>query len=108
MVNMNTKNCAKTIFSLIAFYLIISCSNKTGYKAERDNDGLKYESTNAVEEDTDGDDGGTVYVCASGKAIRYHTDPYCRGLRRCSREIIATTVEEAQDNGRTPCHICAY
>ena len=105
---MNTKNYIKTIFTLILFPLLSSCENKTERNREMDSDNTRYVSTNAVEEDTDGDDDGMVYVCASGKARRYHTDPYCRGLRRCSREIIATTVEEAQDNGRTPCRICAY
>lgn len=86
---MNANSFYKPIFALIVFSFISSCANKTKHNA--------------------GDAGeGVVYVCVSNSARRYHVDPDCKGLRRCSYKIIATTVEEAQDNGRTPCRICAY
>lgn len=86
---MNVNSFYKPIFALIAFSLLPSCANKTKHNAGDTEEGV-------------------VYVCISNSARRYHVDHNCRGLRRCSREIIATTVEEAQDNGRTPCRICAY
>lgn len=77
----------KTI--LFVSLLLISCGKKTKHNAGDTEEGV-------------------VYVCVSNSARRYHVDPECKGLRQCSYEIIATTVEEAQDNGRTPCRICAY
>ena len=47
-----------------------------------------------------------VYVCTSGTSKRYHSDRYCSALSRCSGEIEEVSVEEAEDMGRTPCHIC--
>ena len=48
----------------------------------------------------------TVYVCTGEKAIRYHKSEDCRGLLRCSAEIVEQDVDEAEDQGLTPCKIC--
>lgn len=47
-----------------------------------------------------------VYICTSGTSKRYHSDRYCSGLGRCTGEIEEVSVEDAEDMGRTPCHIC--
>lgn len=52
-------------------------------------------------------DAGCVYVCSGPQAKRYHSTRDCYGLSRCSGEIVETTVEEAEDNGRTPCRMCS-
>lgn len=47
-----------------------------------------------------------VYICTGGSSKRYHCDPDCKGLSRCSGEIEKISEEEAEDMGRTPCKIC--
>lgn len=53
-------------------------------------------------------DGEAVYICTGGYSKRYHFDRFCSGLSNCRGEIEAVSVEEAEDEGRTPCHKCAY
>lgn len=48
----------------------------------------------------------TVYICTGETSTKYHSDPDCRGLSRCSGEIEEISEEEAEDMGRTPCKIC--
>ena len=52
------------------------------------------------------DHGYNVYICTGGSSKRYHCDPDCKGLSRCSGEIEEVSEEEAEDMGRTPCKIC--
>lgn len=47
-----------------------------------------------------------VYICTGETSTKYHSDPDCRGLSRCSGEIEEVSEEEAEDMGRTPCKIC--
>lgn len=47
-----------------------------------------------------------VYICNGPESKRYHSTPDCRGLSRCSTAIEKVTLEEAEREGRTPCHIC--
>ena len=47
-----------------------------------------------------------VYICTGGSSKRYHCDPDCKGLSRCSGEIEEISEEEAEDMCRTPCKIC--
>jgi len=47
-----------------------------------------------------------VYVCLGRSAKRYHSVRDCKGLSRCSREVCEVTVEDAEDNGKTPCRLC--
>ena len=51
-------------------------------------------------------DDETVYICTGENATKYHCDPDCSGLSRCSGEIEEVSEEEAEDMGRTPCKIC--
>ena len=46
-----------------------------------------------------------IYVLEK-TSTKYHSDPDCRGLYRCSGEIEEVSEEEAEDIGRTPCKIC--
>lgn len=48
----------------------------------------------------------SVYICTWETSTKYHSDPDCRGLSRCSGEIEEVSEEEAEDIGRTPCKIC--
>lgn len=48
----------------------------------------------------------SVYICTGETSTKYHSDPDCRGLSRCSGEIEEVSEEEAEDMGRTPCKIC--
>ncbi len=47
-----------------------------------------------------------VYVCSGQSARRYHSVNDCRGLSRCSGEVVEMTIEEADSYGKTPCKMC--
>jgi hypothetical protein len=47
-----------------------------------------------------------VYICTGATAKRFHKSEKCRGLSRCSGEIIKVSKEEAIKRGKTPCKIC--
>ena len=47
-----------------------------------------------------------LILCTGETSTKYHSDPDCRGLSRCSGEIEEVSEEEAEDMGRTPCKIC--
>ncbi len=51
-------------------------------------------------------DDETVYICTGETSTKYHSDPDCRGLGRCSGEIEKVSEDEAEEMGRTPCRIC--
>jgi len=48
----------------------------------------------------------TVYICTGPKAKRFHAHRNCRGLNKCIAEIVAISLDKAQNNGYTPCKIC--
>ncbi|KAA6351488.1 hypothetical protein EZS27_000567 [termite gut metagenome] len=47
----------------------------------------------------------TVYICTGPKAKVYHATPKCKGLYRCSKEVIAISLDEINKT-RRPCKIC--
>lgn len=47
-----------------------------------------------------------VYVCTGNNAKRYHSIEDCKGLSKCSGEIIEMTIDEAEEEGKTPCKLC--
>jgi len=47
-----------------------------------------------------------VYVCDSPKAVAYHSRENCRGLQKCTHDIIAMSVAAAKDRGLRTCQIC--
>jgi len=50
----------------------------------------------------------TVYVCDSKKAYAYHVDRDCKGLKRCTHEIITISKSDAVNKyKRKPCGYCA-
>lgn len=48
----------------------------------------------------------TVYVSQSPNAQCYHRKKDCKGLDRCSKEVIKVTKVYAEENGRTKCKWC--
>lgn len=49
---------------------------------------------------------GTVYICTGPQSKKYHKTPDCQGLRSCSKEIKAVSLDKAKSMGRTPCKWC--
>lgn len=47
-----------------------------------------------------------VYICTGPKATKYHSTSSCRGLNKCSKDIIKVTQTYAEDKGRKKCKIC--
>lgn len=48
----------------------------------------------------------TVYICTGPSSKRYHKSNHCKGLRRCSGEVISVSKSKAVAQGKTPCKIC--
>jgi hypothetical protein len=49
----------------------------------------------------------TVYVCDSGKEIAYHSEKSCRGLNRCTHQIVSVNESDAISAYRLrKCKIC--
>lgn len=52
-------------------------------------------------------DSDIVYICTGSSSTRYHATSTCRGLSRCSGNIVKVTRKQAEDTyKRTPCKIC--
>lgn len=49
---------------------------------------------------------GTVYICTGNSATKYHSNPNCSGLNRCSGTIEEVSTNEAENMGRRPCKRC--
>ena len=48
-----------------------------------------------------------VYICNSNTAYAYHSTKSCRGLNRCSHDILKVSLSEAVNTyRRRPCKIC--
>jgi hypothetical protein len=48
-----------------------------------------------------------VFVCDSTTSVAYHETKNCRGLNRCTHEIIQVTKRDAIENyGKRACKIC--
>ncbi len=89
----------KHLVLLFAIILMASCSSSS--KKSVDVESEKKESVVKSAGYSD-----NVYICTGGSSKRYHCDPDCKGLSRCSGEIEEISEEEAEDMGRTPCKIC--
>jgi len=48
---------------------------------------------------------GSVYICDSQGAKRYHLRKNCNGLRNCKHGIIHISLDSAKKTGRTLCHL---
>ena len=47
-----------------------------------------------------------VYICTGSKAYTYHKTNRCRGLNRCSGNVVAVSLSKAQQMDRRPCKLC--
>lgn len=47
-----------------------------------------------------------VYVCDSETSTSFHSNKDCRGLQKCTHEIIVITAKDAEKMGKRPCKIC--
>lgn len=47
-----------------------------------------------------------VYICTGPKATKYHRTDKCRGLEKCSKNVIKVTQAYAEEMGRSKCKIC--
>lgn len=89
----------KHLVLLFAIILMASCSSSSKKPADIEPE-KKESAVKSV------DYGGNVFICTGNSSKRYHCDPGCKGLSRCSGEIEEISEEEAEDMGRTPCKIC--
>lgn len=48
----------------------------------------------------------TVYICTGPQSKKYHATKDCRGLNKCSDDIIPVSLAKAKNMGRGPCGIC--
>lgn len=83
----------------VSIILMASCSSSSKKSAD-----VEPEKKESVVKSAGYSD--NVYICTGGSSRRYHCDPDCKGLSRCSGEIEEIIEEEAEDMGRTPCKIC--
>lgn len=44
-----------------------------------------------------------VYVCNGPSSKAYHYTPNCKGLQKCSKQVVKVTLEEAKEEGRKLC-----
>ncbi|MBQ7853125.1 MAG: hypothetical protein IJ342_09695 [Muribaculaceae bacterium] len=47
-----------------------------------------------------------VYICTGPSSKRYHKTERCKGLRKCSDDVIRISKSQAINQGKTPCKIC--
>ncbi len=47
----------------------------------------------------------TVYICTGPKAVVYHKTKDCRGLSKCSDDVVSVSLEKISKTSR-PCKIC--
>jgi len=48
----------------------------------------------------------SVYICTGPKAKVYHSVSTCRGMSRCSGNIVRVSLAKAEKMGRRECKIC--
>lgn len=89
----------KYLVLYFAIILMASCSGSSKKSADVESE----KKDSVVKSDAYSDN---VFICTGSSSERYHCDPDCKGLSRCSGEIEEISEEEAEDMGRTPCKIC--
>ena len=96
------KRFLSTLF-LVVFIASIGLSQSPKSTPDSNNSSIKTESSSkslaSVKPET------YVLICQSKTAKAYHSHN-CRGLGKCTHEIVKVTLEEAQQMGRTPCGFC--
>ena len=48
----------------------------------------------------------TVYICTGSSSKRYHKTDKCKGLVKCSKEVVKVEKSYAESKGKTPCMMC--
>ena len=48
----------------------------------------------------------SVYFCDSSTSVAYHASENCKGLNKCTHNIIRITVNDAIGRGKRACKIC--
>lgn len=48
----------------------------------------------------------SVYICTGPYATKYHSTPECKGLNRCSGDVVKMSMDKAKESGYTACKIC--
>jgi hypothetical protein len=47
-----------------------------------------------------------VYICTGPKAKVYHSSSTCKGINRCSGDVVGVSLAKAEEMGRRACKIC--
>ena len=47
-----------------------------------------------------------VYMCTGPSSKRYHKTDKCKGLVKCSKEVVKVEKSYAESKGKTPCKMC--
>jgi hypothetical protein len=48
-----------------------------------------------------------VYICNSKESVAYHSTKSCKGLNKCTHEVLTVTLQDAQDRyNRRACKMC--
>lgn len=50
--------------------------------------------------------GGEYFVCNSSGSVAYHINGQCKGLAKCTHEIVKMTAQNAEARGKHPCRMC--
>lgn len=104
------------IIIMVAVLLLASCGSKNAGRSVENNAMsantatlIEEEEREEEEEEEETADGSMVYVCTGPTARTYHATPNCRGLSRCSGDVVELSEDEAVDElQRRPCKICNY
>lgn len=88
----------KRTLLLIILLAIVSCGGDNKGSRPVGVSGVRYVATE--------DNGDEVYVCTGKYAKRFHCDEDCKGLRSCRGEVVTMSIEEAEEQGLTPCGYC--
>lgn len=90
--------------SILLLFLLVSCGQKR--PSQKEGEAGRASSFYNSEYDEGDDASSIVYVCDGPTAKAYHTDEDCKGLSRCSGDILEMTESEAIEMGRHLCHYC--
>lgn len=105
MRRLKYNNFVKLVVVLLMTFACFACNSKTDDTGDATIDGLVgTNNENGISEESTDDN--VVYVCTGPKAKRYHRNPDCIGLSKCSSDIQEMDVSEAEAHGKTPCHKC--
>lgn len=76
----------------ILFSVIISISPVIGFGVDK----FPFNDNNAQ----------YVYICTGPKSKTYHKYDDCKGLKRCSKDIVKVSLDKAKSMKRRACKLC--